>query len=114
MVTTQYSKQLNKHYKPIKNVVEENTMILLAKKGCVNSRNKLINAHLKLIWKIACNYSNKNSNNMVDELITIGIIGYKGKNGLVTAIHDYDINSPVRLCTFCINYVRNSIRDYSY
>lgn len=111
-LNTLFSTELNRAYKPLTQE-EEIIFIVHAQNGCIKSRNMIINSQLRKLAEIARSYMRKNSRCDVSELLSVGISGYQGKNGLDQAIMEFDITKGTRFITFAYPFIVNPIRDYS-
>lgn len=86
---------------------EELFLIARAQKGCIHSRNKLVESQLPAIKKIANAYVRTNVRNEVGDLVSEGTLG------LIKAIDLFDASYGFRLYTFAQQFIINDIRDYS-
>lgn len=82
---------------------EEKECIHLAKKGDKKARNKLIEAHLKYVFKIASRYRDKGLT--MQELIS------EGNYGLIKSISRFDENRNIKFATYAMFWIRQAISD---
>ena len=90
--------------KKFKNLSKEEELDLLisAKNGNLNSKNKLVKSNLKYVVQVSKKYQGMGID--LDDLISFGSIG------LVIAIDRFDLNNDVKFITFAIYYVRAEIK----
>lgn len=81
---------------------EEIELLISAKNGDLNSKNKLIKSNLKFVVQVAKKYQGMGID--LDDLISFGSIG------LVSAIEKFDLNNDVKFITFAIYLVRAEIK----
>ncbi len=86
---------------PLLTAEEERELIKKAKKGDIEARNKLINANLRYIYKMAKKYSGMGI--PISDLINEGVLG------LIKAIEKYDLKRRVRLLTYATSWIRQSM-----
>jgi RNA polymerase sigma factor (sigma-70 family) len=82
-------------------VEEEVKLILLAKQGDTNARNKLLNSQLKQITSIARSYANPM--NSVTDLVSDAVLGFDH------AISRFDLSAGVRFFTYYVQWVRDFV-----
>ncbi len=84
-------------------------LVPLAQKGCIESRDKLIESNIKLITKVANRYREVVENCDVEDLIQEGIIG------LMRAIDKFDISKGTEFSTYIKywvdKYIINHFKD---
>lgn len=83
---------------------EEKELIIKAKSGDIESRNKVLNANLKYVIVIANQY--KGSNIPIQELIS------EGNLGLLYAFDKFDINKDVKFYCYGVWWIRQFIQNY--
>lgn len=81
---------------------EEFDLLISAKNGNLNSKNKLIKSNLKYVVQVSKKYQGMGID--LDDLISFGSIG------LVISIDRFDLNNDVKFITFAIYYVRAEIK----
>lgn len=81
---------------------EEFDLLISAKNGNLNSKNKLVKSNLKYVVQVSKKYQGMEID--LDDLISFGSIG------LVIAIDRFDLNNDVKFITFAIYYVRAEIK----
>jgi len=111
-LSTLFSTELELAYKPLSKD-EEIILISEAQRGCTNARNAIINSQLKKLAELARSYMNINNRCDVSELMSYGIAGYQGKNGLNEAINKFDITKGLRFISFAYRFMMNPMRDFS-
>lgn len=107
-----FSTEIDRAYKPLTKA-EEIDMVYKAQQGSTFARNALVNSQLRKLIEISRGYLVTNSNNDLSELVSVGVAGYQGKNGLDNAIKVFDPTRGVRLITYAYQFMKNAIRDYS-
>lgn len=83
---------------------EERELIIKAKSGDIESRNKVLNANLKYVIVIANQY--KGSNIPIQELIS------EGNLGLLYAFDKFDVNKDVKFYCYGVWWIRQFIQNY--
>lgn len=83
---------------------EEKELIIKAKSGDIESRNKVLNANLKYVIVIANQY--KGTNIPIQELIS------EGNLGLLYAFDKFDINKDVKFYCYGVWWIRQFIQNY--
>ncbi|MDR2793165.1 MAG: RNA polymerase sigma factor RpoD/SigA [Treponema sp.] len=91
---------------PLLSFEEEMELSKSIQHGDINARNKLIEANLRLVTKIAHNY-------MSEEISFMDII-QEGNLGLIQAAERYDHAKRVRFSTYAIFWIRQSITRFLY
>ncbi len=81
---------------------EEFDLLISAKNGNLNSKNKLVKSNLKYVVQVSKKYQGMGID--LDDLISFGSIG------LVISIDRFDLNNDVKFITFAIYYVRAEIK----
>jgi RNA polymerase sigma factor (sigma-70 family) len=74
--------------------------------GCVDSKRRLIESNLRLVFSIARNYTKDNSEDMLENLISAG------NEGLIRALDKYDPSKGTKFSTYCGSWVLMHIRKY--
>ena len=74
--------------------------------GCVDSKRRLIESNLRLVFSIARNYTKDNSEEMLENLISAG------NEGLIKALDKYDPTKGAKFSTYCGSWVLMYIRKY--
>ena len=85
-------------------VLSQEEMEELFKKGDKESRERLINGNLKLVLSILKRFNKKDEN--MDDLFQVGCIG------LVKAIDNFDLSYGVKFSTYCVPMVLGEVRRY--
>lgn len=99
--TEAYINELNDpNYEIIPKEIEDD-LIAKMKDGDTHAYKQLLNAHLRLVIKIAKKY--KGLNVEMPELIS------EGNMGLITALDRFDPEKGVRLCSYAIFWIRKNI-----
>lgn len=80
---------------------EEHDLAIKAKNGDVDAMNKLIQANLKFVVKIASRYQNRGLS--LSELISEGNIG------LIKAIEKFDPDKDIKLISYAIWWIKQRI-----
>ena len=83
---------------------EEEKYVILANKGDINARNKLIEHNLRLVAHIVKKYDSKMNDN--DDLISIGTIG------LIKGVDTFFLYIIVKITTYCARCIENEILMY--
>lgn len=83
---------------------EQRKLLEEAKNGNKFSREKLVNANLKLVLSIIQRFSLRGEN--PDDLFQIGCLG------LIKSIDNFDLNQPVKFSTYAVPMVIGEIRRY--
>ena len=89
-----------KDFKPL-SAVEEKKLIKNAQNGDRLSRDKVINANLKFVVKVACDFQNRG-------LELMDWIG-EGNSGLMDAVDKFDIESDNKFVTYAIFWIKQRI-----
>lgn len=74
--------------------------------GCVESKRRLIESNLRLVFSIARSYTKDNSEDMLENLISAG------NEGLIRALSKYDPTKGTKFSTYCGSWVLMYIRKY--
>lgn len=80
---------------------KENELMLLAVKGDIDAKNKLIEHNLRLVAHVVKKYYTTGCEQ--DDLISIGTIG------LIKAISTFDPEKGIRLATYAARCIENAI-----
>ncbi|MDR2150263.1 MAG: RNA polymerase sigma factor RpoD/SigA [Spirochaetaceae bacterium] len=91
---------------PLLSFEEELELSKRIQKGDQNARNKLIEANLRLVTKIAHNY-------LAEDISFMDII-QEGNMGLIHAAERYDYKKKVRFSTYAVFWIRQSINRFLY
>jgi len=83
---------------------EEMKYLLLAEKGDVAARNKLIEHNLRLVVFLSKKYENTKID--LEDLVSIGTIG------LIKGVNTYKINKNIKLATYASRCIDNEILMY--
>lgn len=83
---------------------EANILIKASQKGCMVSRNKLIESNLKLVLNLVHRY--KKSGETIEDLFQIGTIG------LIKAIDNFDVSKNLRFSTYAVPMILGEIRRH--
>jgi RNA polymerase sigma factor (sigma-70 family) len=83
---------------------EELDLIIKAKNGCISSRNKVIQAHLKLVVSIANKYQQK--------FVDIFDLIEEGNLGLIYALDKFDVNKNCKFSTYSFYWIRSKIEQH--
>ena len=92
-----------KNCSPIRSKEVERGLLLKAKEGDINSRNKLVNSNLRFVFNTAKKYTGNGI--PLEELIS------EGNMALLYAIDKYETNRDVRFITYASWWVRYFISD---
>lgn len=90
---------------PILEEEAKKELIIKAQNGCKDSRNKLIEHHLHIAFKVAVSQRNL-FKEPIDDLINIGSFG------LIQAIDDYKFNKEASFDTFARLCIKRELVDY--
>lgn len=74
--------------------------------GCIDSKTRLIESNLRLVFSIARSYTKANSEDMLENLISAG------NEGLIHALSKYDPTKGTKFSTYCGSWVLMYIRKY--
>lgn len=74
--------------------------------GCADSKRRLIESNLRLVFSIARSYTKDNSEDMLENLISAG------NEGLIRALSKYDPTKGTKFSTYCGSWVLMYIRKY--
>jgi RNA polymerase sigma factor (sigma-70 family) len=74
--------------------------------GCVESKRRLLESNLRLVFSIARSYTKDNSEDMLENLISAG------NEGLIRALSRYDPTKGTKFSTYCGSWVLMHIRKY--
>jgi RNA polymerase sigma factor (sigma-70 family) len=87
---------------------EEERVAFLAYRdeGCLDSKRRLIESNLRLVFSIARGYTKANSEDMLEHLISAG------NEGLLHALTKYDPEKGTKFSTYCGSWVLMYIRKY--
>ena len=101
---------VNKYIQDIKDIPnltkkEERALLIKAQQGGIDSRNKLIRSHLKLVVTIANRYKSA----IKDVTIQYLDLVQAGNLGLFRAVKEIDLSKGCRFTTFATFTIRNSI-----
>ena len=96
-----YLKDISR-YKVLK-PAEERELVIKAKAGDEEAREKLINSNLRFAYSIARNYANEDN---IKDLIN------EGNRGLIIAIEKLDENKDNRFLSYAIWYIKREIQGY--
>ena len=80
---------------------EEKQLALKVKAGDTKAKERLINANLKFVVKIALNYQNRG--------LTLSELISDGNLGLIKAIEKYDPDKDIKLITYAIWWIRQKM-----
>lgn len=83
---------------------EKSDLLLLAKNGNENAREKLINGNLRLVLSIVHRFTGRGET--LDDLFQVGCIG------LIKSIDNFDISQNVRFSTYAVPMIIGEIRRY--
>ena len=83
---------------------EELNLLVKAKKGDIEARNKLIEHNLRLVVFLAKKYENTDTS--IEDLVSIGSIG------LIKGINTYKIDKNIKLATYASRCISNEILMY--
>ncbi len=83
---------------------EERQLIKEAKEGNIESRNKLISAHLKFVINCVKEYQVKG--------IKTGDLINEGNEGLIEAVEKFDLTKDVRFITCAVWWIGHRLLDY--
>lgn len=83
---------------------EELNLLVKAKKGNIEARNKLIEHNLRLVVFLAKKYENTDTS--IEDLVSIGSIG------LIKGINTYKIDKNIKLATYASRCISNEILMY--
>ncbi len=84
---------------------EEQELVRSANRGSSEDRNRLISSHVRLVVKIARQYSQR-VNCSLDDLVQ------EGSLGLIQAADKYDVKRSNRFSTYAIWWIRHFIQRY--
>ncbi|MBQ1954921.1 MAG: sigma-70 family RNA polymerase sigma factor [Clostridia bacterium] len=94
----------NGSFPPSLSSEEEHRLLLLAREGSIDARNKLIEHNLRLVAHVIKKYYAVSGDQ--DDLISIGIIG------LIKAIKTFDPDKNTKLATYAARCVENELFMY--
>ena len=83
---------------------EERQLINEAKQGNIQSRNKLVSAHLKFVINCVKEYQVKG--------IKTGDLINEGNEGLIEAVEKFDLTKDVRFITCAVWWIRHRLLDF--
>lgn len=86
-----------KRYPPIPKD-EERRLLILAKEGDIEARNKIINANLRFVFDMAKKYRNNGVD--ISDLISAG------NKGMFKAIEKFDLNQDVKFFSYAVWWIR--------
>lgn len=86
------------------NEEEKRELLVLAKKGDVKAREKLIDGNLRLVLSIVQRFTSRREN--LDDIFQVGCIG------LIKAIDNFNIDLDVRFSTYAVPMIIGEIRRY--
>ena len=89
-----------KGYEPLTQE-EERKYIQLAQNGDINARNKVVNANLKFVIKVAKDFH-------IPNVSTMDIIS-EGNLGLIEAVERFDVNQQTKFITYAVWWIRQAI-----
>ncbi len=88
---------------PLKNA-ETMKLLVVAKEGSAEARDKLIVGNLKLILSVLKKFNNRNEN--LDDLFQVGCVG------LIKSIDNFDLSHGVRFSTYAVPMIIGEIRRH--
>jgi len=97
-----YSKQIEKHYKPINKVEQVELFELYREKGSTKAYNAIYYSALKLVIKVSRNFLNKGVE--FEDLIQAGNMG------LDRAIKGFDVSKDVKFISYAVNWISQGMR----
>jgi len=100
-ISQKYQNDINKHYKPITDSLEEKEYIRLAKLKNKVAADALVCSQLKTILTIARQY--KNTSLAMDDLMAIGVLG------IYKAIEKFEFEKETRFITYASNWIKATI-----
>jgi len=83
---------------------EKSSLLILARKGDENAREKLINGNLRLVLSIVHRFTGRGE--ALDDLFQVGCIG------LIKSIDNFDVSQNVRFSTYAVPMIIGEIRRY--
>ena len=98
-----YHKELDK-YDILKTQEEEYDLILKAKDGDINARNKILEAHLRFVMNIAKKYNGRG--------VEMGDLISEGNLGLIKAIEKFDITRNVRFSVCAYWWIESAMIEF--
>lgn len=98
-----YHKELQK-YDILKSQEEEYDLISKAKNGDINSRNKVLEAHLRFVMNIAKKYNGRG--------VDMGDLISEGNLGLIKAIEKFDLSRNVRFSVCAYWWVESAMIEF--
>jgi RNA polymerase primary sigma factor len=103
------TKNIERYLKEIRNTEkfnkeEERNLLIAAKQGDINARNRLIKSHLKFV--VACAKEFQCQNVEMSDLISVG------NEGLIEAINKFDLSRENRFLTCAVWWIRYKLLDY--
>lgn len=100
-ITMKYYEEIRK-YQPL-SASEERELLELAKEGDIAARDRIIESQLKFVVTMARRAkTSANINDLIDE----------GNLGLIEAIDNYDLSSPVRFSSYAVHWINKTISAY--
>ena len=103
-IVAMYLKDITKI--PLLTPEEETELALLAAKGDILARNKIVNANLRFVVNVAKKYQNRGLE--IEELISEGNIG------LLIAIEHFDVSKGYRFISYAVWWIRQTILKAIY
>jgi len=85
---------------------EREAFLAYRDEGCLDSKRRLIESNLRLVFSIARGYTKANSEDMLEHLISAG------NEGLMHALTKYDPEKGTKFSTYCGSWVLMYIRKY--
>ena len=104
MLSLQYQKDIRATYAPL-NAEEEAELVLKAKQGDNEARNKIVNSQLRQIINVAKAYANQYTS--VDDLVGYGVMG------IDHALTLFEPSQGNRFYTFAVNWIRAKMQTYA-
>lgn len=103
-IVAMYLKDITKV--PLLTPEEETELAVLAAKGDIQARNKIVNANLRFVVNVAKKYQNRGLD--IEELISEGNIG------LLVAIEHFDVSKGYRFISYAVWWIRQTILKAIY
>ena len=99
-----WSRRLSKPKDPLTQE-EEQPLIEKAQAGCIQSRNRLIEHNMGIIYQLAFEYNRCYENIEVDEFLSVGV------EGMITAVPCFDPSTGCKFYSYAIHYVKQRMRQ---